>query len=76
MDKKEAYKIVLEDLKKVSAFRGLYNTRRAKHGKYVMMGIEWVMDAIAAEISEEEYDKFDTEFVDNLIESERKAHEN
>ena len=40
-----------------------------------MMGIEWVMDAIAAEISEEEYDKFDTEFIDNLIESERKAHE-
>jgi len=70
MDKKEAYKIVFEDLKEIGLFVGKYD---ARHGiRRYMMGIQIVMDAIAAEISEEEYDKFDTEFVNNLIESERK----
>ena len=72
MNKKEAYKIVFEDLKEIGLFVGKYD---AKHGlKNYMMGIQIVMDAIAAEISEEEYDKFDAEFVNNLIESERKVY--
>ena len=71
MDKKEAYKIVFEDLKKVGLFCGVYD---AKNGSETYMhGISSVMECIAGNISDEVLDEFNTMFIGNLIASEEKA---
>ena len=71
MNKKEAFKIVFNELTKNNLFIGNYD---ARHGNnHFMYGIETVMDAIAANISDEFYDNFDDTFVKNMIKSEEKA---
>lgn len=68
MDKQEAYKIVLEDLKKIPLFMGSYD---ACHGnEHFMHGVAAVMESIAYKVSDEEGDAFSDEFVHNLIFSE------
>ena len=68
MSKEEAYKIVYEDLKTHSLFRGIYN---AKNGsKSFMYGISIVMECVAVGVSDETYEKFKEEFLDNMVKSE------
>ena len=68
MNKKEAYRIVFEDLKKFDMFRGRYD---AKNGsKQLMHGISAVMEVIASTISDECHDEFVEEFLKNMLECE------
>jgi hypothetical protein len=72
MDKQEAYKIVLDDLKQVNLFCGIYDARQNDNGvkdKY-MHGIESVMETIAHNAGEPEFDDM---FLDNLIASKKRA---
>ena len=72
MDKKMAYEIVLEDLKKrVSFFEGKYDARNGKED--YMYGVSAVMECIDYSISDEVGDNFSDTFIKNMIESERKA---
>lgn len=71
MDRIEAYKIVLEDMKKCNLFCGKYD---AKHGsKKMMSGIRVVMEFIAYRIDDETGDDFTNNFSKNLIASEERA---
>jgi len=71
MDKTEAFKIVLEELRQCPLLRGKYD---AKHGSPEFMnGISTVMEAIAIRVSDEEYEKFNTEFINNILKSEINA---
>ena len=71
MDKKEAYKIVFEDLKQSNLFNGYYD---AKNGNAnFMYGISTVMEFIAYEIDDSTGRNFADEFTDNMIASEEKA---
>lgn len=71
MIKKLAYKIVFNDLKKCGLFMGTYD---AKNGnEHFMYGIETIMESIAYAISDETGDKFNTKFLKNMIESEKKC---
>lgn len=73
MDKKEAFEIVLNEMKNISLFMGKYD---AQHGsdKY-MHGISTVMEYIAYNISDEVGDEFSDTFLNNLIASEEYAKE-
>lgn len=71
MNKTEAYKIVFEDLKKYELFTGKYDVRHDSE-KY-MYGIATVMEVIAFGVSEDVHDEFDIMFINNMIESERRA---
>jgi len=69
-NKSEAYKIVFDDLIQCNLFRGIYD---ARHGnENFMNGIWTVMECIAQGVSDEWHDKFDKEFVQNMIASEEK----
>lgn len=71
MERKEAFEIVLEELKRCSLFKGVYD---AKNGNsQFMYGISTVMENIAYSISDEVGDAFSEEFGDNLYESQKKA---
>ncbi len=73
MDKTEAFKIVLDELKKCPLFCGQYD---ALHGKEdFMFGIETVMEAIAARISDKTEDVMEKEFCLNMALSEQRARE-
>lgn len=70
MDKSKAYKIVFDDLIQFNLFKGIYD---AKHGnEHYMHGISSVMEYIAQGVSDELYEKFNTEFIQNMIASEEK----
>lgn len=71
MFRKWAYKKVLNDLKKYRMFCGKYD---AKNGNvHFMYGVQTVMEYIASQVSRECCDKFDNEFINNLLESEDKV---
>lgn len=73
MNKREAYKMVFDDLCKCNMFVGIYD---AKNGDdHFMSGICTVMEAIANAISEEEGDNFVSKFFHNMDESEKKVEE-
>ena len=66
MNKKEAYKIVFNDLKNCNLFKGIYN---AKNGnKHFMNGIGCVMENISYNAG---FDNFGNIFIENLIKSEK-----
>jgi len=70
MDKRRAYKIVLDDLKKVSLFCGKYD---ASHGKEdYMYGISTVMEFIANHAG---YHRFEYMFLRNMVKSEERVKE-
>lgn len=73
MSKKEAFEIVLNEMKDISLFMGKYD---ATHGsdKY-MHGISTVMEYIAYNISDEVGDEFSNTFLNNMIASEEYAEE-
>lgn len=68
MTKKEAYKIVYEDLKTHRLFRGIYDGKNGS--KSFMYGVSIVMECVAVGVSEETYEEFNKEFIDNMIKSE------
>ena len=73
MNKSEAYKIVFDDLTQCNLFRGIYD---ARHGnEYYMYGVVAVMENIAMGVSDECWKRFDEEFNQNMIESEKKAND-
>lgn len=68
--KARAYQVVFQDLMQIDLFRGIYD---AKHGdEHYMYGISAVIEYIAQGVSDECYEKFDTEFIQNMIASEKK----
>lgn len=71
MEKKEAFKIVYEELSKIPYFMGSYD---AKNGNIdFIAGIGTVMEYISYEVSEENYLNFSKEFSENLQKSKEKA---
>lgn len=69
MDKKEAYKIVFEDLKQSNLFTGHYD---AKNGnEHYMYGISVVMEFIAYGIDDSTGRDFADKFMENMIASEK-----
>lgn len=71
MNKSEAYKIVFDDLIQCNLFKGIYD---AKNGnEHYMYGISAVMEYIAHGVSEECLEKFNEEFIQNMIASEEKS---
>ena len=68
MNKVEAYKIVLNDLRQVGMFRGNYDARHGEKG--YMNGIYTLMEYISHYANEE---KYMVQFLDNMIESEKRA---
>lgn len=73
LEKAEAFKIVLEELKKCSLFCGEYD---AKNGnEHFMYGIQTVMESIAARADDTDamLNNFTDEFLHNMIVSEKKA---
>lgn len=70
MDKTKAYQIVFDDLMQIDLFTGIYD---ARHGnEHYMHGISAVIEYIAQGVSDECYEKFNTEFIQNMIKSEKK----
>lgn len=63
MNKQEAYKIVLEDLKKRELFTGIYDGRNGSQD--FMYGIHSVMGLIAYEAKD--FHNFDDMFMSNMI---------
>ena len=71
MTKKEAFEIVLNEMKDISLFMGKYD---AVHGSDKSMhGISSVMEYIAYSISDEIGDEFSNTFLDNMIASEERG---
>lgn len=71
LSKSEAYKIVFDDLIKRDLFKGIYD---AQHGTdSFMYGVVTVMEDIAINVSEDCYEKFEDEFMENMAESENRA---
>jgi len=68
-DKEEAFKTVLEELKKIRLFTGLYDAR--KGNDQFMYGVQMVMEHIAYMAGE--YEGFDDMFTKNLFKSMDKA---
>ena len=73
MERKEAFEIVLNEMKECPLFMGKYD---AEHGsdKY-MHGVAVVMEYIAYKISDEVGDEFSDTFLNNMIASEEYAKE-
>lgn len=67
MTKREAYKIVLEDLSKCNLLIGIYDAKNGKDN--FMNGIYTVMETIAHRVDEETGDKFSDMFFQNMIDS-------
>jgi len=72
ISKKEAYKIVLEDLKRNRMFVGVYDARTQEAANF-MNGIWTLMETIAYRVSEETLENFDELFIKNIQESEKRA---
>lgn len=73
MTKQDAYRIVYNDIlnRDIRLFLGHYD---AKHGNASFMhGIGTVMEFLAHEVSEKDYEDFTDLFTKNLIESKKKA---
>lgn len=71
MTKRDAYKIVYDDLCKCNMFTGIYD---AKNGnEHYMFGIGTVMEAIATGVDEETWEDFLDIFYHNMGESEKKV---
>lgn len=68
MDKRKAYKIVLDDLKKVSLFCGKYDAKNGKED--YMYGISTVMEFIANRAG---YNRFEYMFLRNMVKSEERV---
>ena len=68
MNRTEAYRLVLNDLRQVGMFRGIYDARHGEKG--YMNGIYTLMEYISYYADEENYM---TEFSYNMIESEKRA---
>lgn len=73
MNKSEAYKIVFDDLIQCNLFKGIYDARHGNAG--FMDGIWTVMEYIAQGVSDEWYERFNQEFTQNMITSERKTND-
>lgn len=71
MDKRTAFEIVFEELKKTPGFIGKYNPKHTSAD--FMDGVQVVMGSIAHNISPDLADAFWEEFNQNCMESERKA---
>ena len=70
-DEKEVLRNLLEKMKECNLFCGKYD---AKNGSEKFMhGINTVMEYLAYQVSEEYCDEFSDMFMDNMIESEKKA---
>lgn len=70
MSIKEAYKLVLEDLKKCNLFCGIYDARNDNDS--FMYGISTVMESIAYKAEDEDFDDL---FMSNIIKSQEKVKE-
>ena len=72
MNRKKAYEIVFDDLKKIPLFCGRYDGKRhgSEESRKYMHGISSVMEYIAYEISEEEGDNYCDLFLANMRKSE------
>lgn len=68
MFKKLIYKYVLHDLSKIKLLTGVYDAKNGNES--YMNGVSLVMEVIAYRAGD---DKFGDMFLNNLIESERKA---
>lgn len=62
-----AFKIVLEELKKINLFVGIYDAKNGNEN--FMYGISCVMECIANKAGDEEFSDL---FLNNMCESERK----
>jgi hypothetical protein len=72
IDKREAYRIVFEDLTSIDGlFTGRYDYKNGKEA--FMYGISTVMESIAAHVSDECYEAFQKRFFDNMVKSEERA---
>lgn len=72
-ERQRKYKEVVEDLKSVPMFTGMYDATRGSD-KY-MHGIWTVMEYLASQVDDDYHDEFDTEFMGNMRKSERMAKE-
>ena len=71
MNKKDAYKIVFDDLKQCELFNGHYN---AKNGnEQFMYGISTVMEFIAYRVDHSTGVNFEDDFLKNMSDSREKA---
>ena len=70
MSTEEAYKIVLEDLKKCNLFCGIYDARNGNDS--FIYGISTVMESIAYKAEDEDFDDL---FMSNIIKSQEKVKE-
>ena len=78
MEREKAFRLVFEELKQCNMFRGVYDARhdlrnRNDNIERFMFGVEAVMAGIASQISNEEYEKFEEMFFDNVDRSIKKA---
>ena len=70
---KDTLKKIIEEMKECGMFIGRYD---AKNGnEQFMYGISTVMEYLAYRVSDEYGDAFSGEFVNNMIESEKRAEE-
>lgn len=69
---KEELTNLFNKMRKIALFNGIYDAR-GKNSEDYMYGISAVMEYIAYEISDKCGDEFSTTFIDNVLESERKA---
>lgn len=70
---KNTLKKIIEEMKECGMFIGRYD---AKHGsEKFMYGVSTVMEYLAYRVSDEYGDAFSDEFVNNMVESERKVEE-
>lgn len=67
MDKKEAFQIVLDELKKCKLFCGQYDAMNGN--EHYMHGVSSVMEVIAYHAGDEEFEDM---FLKNMIKSEKK----
>ena len=69
MDKKEAYKIVYDDLIRIPTFGGLWNAENDANSYYTKIGIYFVMSTIAFTIDPDNktvYNEYEEIFKKNL----------
>ena len=70
---KDTLKKIIEEMKECGMFIARYD---AKHGSAKFMyGVSTVMEYLAYRVSDEYGDAFSDEFVNNMVESERKVKE-
>ena len=76
MNRKDAYRIVLDDLMSVNMFKGIYDAIYDEGTNHFIYGIQTVIENIAYGVSEECYDEFSNMFLANVISSKEGANEN